>query len=239
MTKFLSIAIVIAFAATASATEDRCTVKLADLPHASELLGFHLKMTTEQVKKRIPQVVFGSTDEFGVIKTSINPHFHPAVDKTNLEDVRTISFDFIDHQISGLWIGYESSFKWTTVEDFVKGISSALRLPDLWTIWRGRGQQLRCTDFTITVTVVAGGVSFRIVDEGAEDLLAERRRIKEELRASLESQETGIIVCDKQTKVCYSEECEPNSEISEANRVTFRTIEEAEKAGFKRAKDCP
>lgn len=155
-------------------------MKLAELPQSPEFRGFYLRMSAEQVKKLIPQVILGRADEFGLARTSINPYFHPRIDKTNLEDVRTISLDFLDGQLTSLWIGYEGTFKWSKVDDFVKGISGSLQLPGAWARWRDRGQQLQCADFKIIVTMIGGGVSFRIVDIAAEDQLAMRRQAKEE-----------------------------------------------------------
>src|SRR5688572_13040233 len=44
------------------AQDSRCTLKLSDLPQAAELSGFRIGMTTDQVKARVPQVLFGRTD---------------------------------------------------------------------------------------------------------------------------------------------------------------------------------
>ena len=64
-------------ALTVSAQERHCTLKLNQLPEAPELFGFRMGMTKDQVKARVPQVVFGKTKAFGVLKTSINPDFDP------------------------------------------------------------------------------------------------------------------------------------------------------------------
>jgi len=139
----------LALAVPASAQENTCKAKLADLPNAPELSAFRLGMTPEQVKARVPQVKFGPTNEFGVSKTSINPDFDPQIDKTNFRDVRTVSLDFLDDRLTSLWIGFEGTFKWKTVDEFVNGISHALALPEQW-ITKGRSQQLTCTDFQVT-----------------------------------------------------------------------------------------
>ena len=98
-------------------------------------------MTPDQVKAQVPQVKIGHKNEFGVAKTTINPDFDPRIDKTNFADVRTISLDFLDDTVSSVWIGYDSTFKWKTVEEFIKGISGELNLPDSWST-QGRTQQL-------------------------------------------------------------------------------------------------
>lgn len=226
---------------TASA---QCTKKLDELPAAPELLGFRLGMTKEQVKTHIPQTVFGRTDHFGVSKTTINPHFDPKIDKTKFEGVRSISLDLLDDRLTSLWIGYDDNFKVTTIDDFVKLISQSLQVPlRSWSSWRSRGQQLRCADFQLIVTTVAGGPSLRVLDVAAEETVAARRQAKEEQDSAAESvaneqSETPEIVADKQTMTYYPSACRPEKEIVEANRITFKTTDEAEKAGFKLAKNC-
>ena len=224
--------------------QSQCTQKLAELPAAAELLGFHLGMTKDELKIRVPQAVFGHTDEFGISKTTINPDFDPQIDKTKFEAVRSISLDFLDGRLTSLWIGYDSTFKVQTIDDFVKTLSLSLHLPNVWSSWKSKGQQIRCADFQITVTTVAGGPSFRVLDETAEDALASRRAAKEEQESATETtdsdakEELPEIIGDKHSKTYYPAGCQPAKEISEANRVGFKSNEEAERAGFKAAKGC-
>ena len=172
--------LILFFAISCLAQENKCTLKLADLPASPELFGFHLGMTTEQAKTRVPQVEFGRVDPFGVLKTSINPDFDSRIDKASLNGVRTVSLDFLDGRLTSLWFGYDSTFKWATVPDFVTGISQSLHLPDVWRPWKIRGQQLNCVDFEMTATIVAEGPSLHIIDTTAEETIAERRAAKEE-----------------------------------------------------------
>ncbi len=222
----------------------QCTKKMSDLPAAPELLGFRLGMTRDQVKARIPQTIFGKADPFGVIKTTINPYFDPTIDKTKFEGVRSISLDLLDDRLTSLWIGFDETFKAHTAEEFVKLISQSLQLDGNWSSWKSRGQQLRCADFQLIVTTVANGPSFRLIDTAADDLVAERRRAKEEQDALAEaggnSGESADpeIVADKHSRTYYPAGCEPAKEIAEANKVAFKTAAEAEKAGFKAAKNC-
>jgi hypothetical protein len=222
------------------AQDGTCSLNLANLSRAPEFLGFHLGMTREQVKVRVPQVVFGKTNELGVSKTTINPHFDPRIDQSTFDGVRSVSLDFLDDRLTSLWIGYDSSFKDNSVEEFVKRISQSLSLPEAWKPWRSRGRQMNCADFQLTVTMVADGPSFRIVDLGAEDLLAARRETRAELEATAaESNETtGAIVADKRSKVYYPAGCQLIPRIADVDRVIFKSTEEADKAGFKAAKDC-
>jgi hypothetical protein len=223
------------------AQESQCSLKLSDLPVAPELMGFRLGMTTDQVKARVPQVLFAKPDEFGVAKTSINPDFDSRMDKSTFTGVRTVSLDFLDGRLTSLWLGFDGSFKWKTAPEFVKGISQSLRLPHTWTVWRSRGQKLRCADFQMTVIFVAEGPSFRILDEAAEQTVTERRQAKEDQESGEDAQaeQTDAVLADKKSKTYYSHGCEPEKEIKEADRIVFGTKEEAEQAGYKAAKSCP
>ena len=229
----------------------QCTQKLATLPAAPELFGFHLGMTHDQIQELVPQTVFGRADHFGVVRTTINPHFDPKIDQKKFEGVRSISLDVLDDRLASLWIGYDESFKAQTIDDFVKLISASLQLSGSWSPARLRGQQLRCADFQLIVSTLASGPSLRIVDLGAEDMIAERRQAKEEQDSMAEAaaanrnSETATeekipaeAIGDKQTKSYYPHGCHAEKEIPEANRAVFKTAEQAEKAGFKLAKNC-
>ncbi len=225
-------------AASVLAQDGKCALKLADLPDAPDLFGFRMGMSTAQVKLRVPQVAFGQVNDFGVSKTSISPDFDPQMDKASLSGIRTVSFDFLDGRLTSLWLGYDGTFKWQTVADFVKGISQSLHLPEAWKPWKVRGQQLSCADFQMTVSIVAEGPSFHIIDETAEQTVAARREAKEEQDAALEEGEASEVVGDRQAQVYYSEDCKPAPGVKEKDRVVFKTKEEAEKAGYKAAKAC-
>ncbi len=225
--------------------QTNCAQKLSDLPTAPELLGFNLGMTKDDVKARVPQVVFGRTDPFGVSKTTINPHFDPRIDKTKFEGVRSVSLDLLDDRLTLLWIGYDETFKVQAIDEFVKLVSQSLKLTSSWSAWKGRGQQLRCADFQLIVTTVAGGPSLRLLDVGAEEVIAARRLAKEERDSAAEvaavaagEQTPTEIIGDKRTKVYYLATCQVPRELTELNKVTFSSAEDAEKAGFKLAKGC-
>ncbi len=217
--------------------EARCSLKLAELPVTAELVGFRLGMTPAQVKARVPQVVFGRTNEFAVSKTSINPDFDPRIDKASFPGVRTVSLDFLDDRLTSLWFGYDGTFKWQTVDDFEKGISQSLRLPNAWSQWRVRGRRLRCTDFEITVSMLGEGPSFRILDLTAEETVAARRHAKEDGVAVLQEQPADIIG-DRKSKLFYVGACQPSNAINETDRIVFKSKEEAEQAGYKLATQC-
>ena len=221
----------------------QCTKKISELPAAPELLGFSLGMTKDQIKAKVPQTRFGSTDHFGVSKTTINPYFDEKIDKSKFEGVRSISLDVVDEKLTSIWIGFDNTFKAHTAEEFVKLISQSLQVAGNWSS-RSRGQQLRCADFQLSVTTVAGGPSFRLLDTAADDLIAGRRQAKEEQDAlaesgvSTESTEPAEILADKKSKTYYPNGCPPAKEIDEANKIIFKTTADAEKAGFKAAKNC-
>jgi hypothetical protein len=232
----LAVLAIFVFVIAASAQDRSCALKLADLPDAPELFGFRLGMSTEQVKARVPQITFQRPNEFGASKTSFSPDFDPRIDKASLPGVRTISLDFVDGRVTSLWLGYDGTFKWHTVPDFVKGISQALRLPATWEPWKVRGQQLRCADFQMTLSIVAEGPSFRIVDETAAQTLAARVAARQEAASeSTEESEAAEILADKKAMIYYLDTCRPTVEIEEAHRIVFKTREEAEKAGYKPA----
>ena len=220
----------------------QCTQKLAELPAAPELMGFRLGMTKEEIKTRVPQTAFGRTDHFGVSKTTINPQFDTRIDQTKFAGVRSISLDLLDERLVSLWIGYDETFKVKTIEDFVKLISASLKVSGDWSAARGRGQQLKCADFQLFVSSIAGSPSLRVLDFGAEEVIAARRRAKEEQDAALEStaseEATTEIVGDKHAKVYYPGSCHSVKEVAEPNRVVFKSAAEAEKAGYKLAKEC-
>ena len=218
---------------TTSAQQLTCSAKIDQLPDAPELRGFHLGMTYDQVKARVPPIQFGRADQFGVAKTSINPSFGPQFEKASFADVRTISLDFLDGKLVTLWIGYENTFKWQKLDEFVSGMSKSLNLPAAWPPKRG-GQELRCDGFSVLASVIAGSPGIRLTDEAAQETIANRR---EEAAAAAEAAEAAVIG-DQRTKFYYPSDCSERAKVPEASRITFKDKDEAEKAGYKLAKDC-
>ena len=224
----------------------QCTQKISTLPAAPELFGFRLGMTKDEIKALVPQAEFPRSDPFGVVKTTINPHFDPKIDQAKYKGVRSISLDLLDSQLTSLWIGFDNDYKVQNIDEFVKLISDSLQLSGNWSSWKSRGQQLRCADFQLIVTTLAGGPSLRLLDVGAEDTIAARRQAKEEQDALAEAaaengdngEQAPEVIGDKQTKTYYPHGCHPAKEIPETNRAVFKSPEEAEKAGFKLAKNC-
>lgn len=234
------ISVTIAFSCAAN-TRAQCTLKITALPASSELFGFRLGMTKEEVKVLVPQTAFGHTDEFGVTKTTINPYFDPKIDTTKFANVRSISLDFVDEHLTSVWIGFDENYKVRTIDELVKLLTQSLHLSGNWSSWKSKGQQLQCGDFQLIVTTVAGGPSFRLLDTAAEDLIAMRRQEKEERDAAADSSSeaaTSEIIGDKHSKLYYSADCPPTKPIADEFKVTFKSIAEALKAGFRPGKAC-
>ncbi len=224
------IVLVLLTAKTLSAQQPACAVKIDQLPNATELHSFHLGMTYDQVKARVPQIQFGRADQFGVAKTSINPSFDRSFDQASFADVRTISLDFLDGRLVSLWIGYESTFKWQTLDEFVSGMSKSLNLPAAWQVKR-RGRQLTCDGFTVFASLIAGSPSIRITDDAAQETVATRR---EEAAAAA----AAMVIGDMRNKTYYPSDCEARENIPAPSRAAFKDKDEAEKAGYKLSKDC-
>jgi hypothetical protein len=220
----------------------QCTQKFSDLPAAPELFGFHLGMTKEQVKTLVPQIHFGKNDDFGVSKTTINPGFDPKMDAAKFADVRSISLELLDERLTSIWVGFEETYKIQDIAAFATSISKSFGLPNAWSAYRGRGQQMRCADFQLMATTVARAPTLRIVDLSADDTIAARRQTKEEQDAAAEvaaeNGENTSVIADKKTKTYYPSTCDAAKEISIDNRLIFKTAAEAEKAGFKSGKGC-
>jgi hypothetical protein len=220
----------------------QCTQRVADLPAAPELFGFQLGMTKERVKTLVPQIHFGKTDDFGVSKTTINPGFDPKMDAAKFADVRSISLDLLDERLTSIWVGFEETYKIQDITAFATSVSKSLGLPNAWSAYKGRGQQMRCADFQLIATTVARAPTLRILDLSADDTIAARRQTKEEQDASAEAAgengENTFVVADKKTKTYYLSTCDAAKEISTDNRLVFKTAAEAEKAGFKIGKGC-
>ena len=220
-------------AATAGAQSTTCALKIDQLPESAELRGFRVGMTLEQAKAHVPQIQLARPDQFGVAKISINPYFDPSFNRTTFADVRTISLDFLDGRLVNLWIGYDSTFKWQTLDAFVAGISKTLHLPAAWPPTQG-GRQLTCDGFSVFASLIAGSPSVRISDNAAEETIAARR----EAAAAAAEAAAVIVIGDQRTKLYYPSDCSALTGVTEANRIKFKDKDEAEKAGFKLAKDC-
>ena len=187
-------------------------------------------MTYEQVKERLPLVQFGRADEIGVVKTTFNPHFDPRVDPKAFEAVRSISLDFLDGKLVTLWIGFEETYKWPKLDEFVDGFATALSLPSEWPV-RRMARELVCDRFSVQASMIAGGPSIRITDEEAQNTIAERR---EEAVAAAEAQVIG----DMRSKNYFPSDCPAKGDVPAISRVVFKNKEVAEENGYKLAKDC-
>lgn len=171
----------VSLCAFACAAQDaaKCNLTLAQLPQAEELRGFHLGMTVEQVKARIPKLPL-AVDAYNVAKTSISPDFNKDVDKASLQGVRTVSFEFLDDRLFSLGIAYNGAFKWQRMEEFLPQMSKALRLPLGWQSRGWHGQELDCKDFQATVRMIGESPSLVLLDKTSKEILDKRIAEKEE-----------------------------------------------------------
>jgi hypothetical protein len=176
---FFAISFIFACISSPAAQENRCTLKLAELPAPQELRGFRVGMTLEQVRARLPKLQVPPQDEFGFTSLNIFPAHEPGIDKAAFEGVRTISLDLLDNRVYSLWLGYDKSFKWQNTDEFAKGMAAALKLPEAWRT-KFRTRVLDCADFTLSVIPVGESQSIKIVDNAAKDLLDSRQAAKED-----------------------------------------------------------
>ncbi|PYS74345.1 MAG: hypothetical protein DMF73_03790 [Acidobacteria bacterium] len=214
----------------ANAQSTSCPLKPDQLANAPELFGVRLGMTPPEVKTLLPLVQFGRPDPFGVMKTSFNPHFDSRVDKTAFPDVRTISLEFLDGKLVTLWIGYEATFKWPKLDQFVANFSKSLSVPADWPVKRN-GRELSCDGFSLFASIIGGGPGIRITDDTAQDLIAAR------VEAALDAEEKEVIG-DIRTRSYYTADCAARDQVPQASRAVFKNKDEAEKAGYTLSKDC-
>jgi hypothetical protein len=83
----------------------------------------------------------------------------------------------------------------------------------------------------VFASLIAGSPSIRFTDDPAQDTIATRR---EEAAAAAEA----MVVGDMRSKTYYSSDCDGRDTIPAPSRITFKDKDEAEKAGYKLAKDC-
>ncbi len=158
-----------------SARAGRCTLKLAQLPRAAELRGFYLGMTADEFRSRAPQVKLARTDKLGSSAVNVFPAFEPKIDAASFIELKTVSLEFLDGKLTSLWIGYDSSFKWQTLDELVTGIGSALKLPVAWTGKSARASEIDCDDFKVTVSMIGQSPSLKMVDKISQRVLDKRR----------------------------------------------------------------
>jgi hypothetical protein len=80
--------------------------------------------------------------------------------------------------------------------------------------------------------MIGGGPSLRISDEGAQNLATAR------LAEAIDADEKQV-VGDIRTKKYYPSDCSAKDSIPKASRTVFKNREDAEKAAYTLAKDCP
>ena len=175
----LATSLIIASISSAAGQESKCLVKLVDLPSAAELRGFRIGMTIEQVKARLPQLQVRPANEFGFTSFNIFPDYESGIDKTAFGGVRSVSLDVLDGRVFSIWIGYDKTFKWQTIDEYVNGITTSLKLSNSWRS-KFRTRLLDCADFTVAVILVGESPSIKLIDKTAKELLDKRQAAKEE-----------------------------------------------------------
>jgi hypothetical protein len=185
---FTILALLFTFAVVVPAQENRCELKLAQIKQPPELYGLRVGMTFEQVKLLVPSLLPGRPNNLGFATTSFSPDFNPQIDKTTYAGVRTISLDFIDNKLFAIWIGFNNSYKWKSLEEFVPGMSSALGFPaGVWKVDSAK-PTIECHDFEVAASMIGGGPSIRITDQTAKALWEQRRAEMEEKRSEQETE---------------------------------------------------
>lgn len=185
---FIILALLFTFAVVVPAQENRCVLKLAQLKQPPELYGLRIGMTLEQVKLLVPSLQPGRPDDLAFATTSFSPDFNPQIDKTTYAGVRTISLDFLDNKLFAIWIGFNNSYKWKSLDEFVPGMSSALGFPTgAWAVDSAK-PKIECNDFEVVASMIGGGPSIRITDQTAKAIWEERRAKMEEKRSEQESE---------------------------------------------------
>ncbi len=184
-----TLALLIACFAQTPAQESQCSLKIAQLKPAPELYGLRIGMTIDQVRAIVPTLQTSGEDDMGFSTSSFSPDFNPQMDKTRFAGVRTVSLEFLDGNLLNIWIGFNGSFKWKTLEEFVSGISGSLGVPA--EAWSGSTTKpsMDCEEMEITVSMIAGGPSIRLVDKAARELWEQRRTEREQKRSDQGSEE--------------------------------------------------
>ncbi|HEY0546114.1 MAG TPA: hypothetical protein VGC91_12110 [Pyrinomonadaceae bacterium] len=186
---FIILALLLLCALNASAQGGKCNLKLAQLKPAPELHGLRIGMSVEQVKGLMPWVETLREDDLGFSTTSFSPDFNPKIDKAAYAGVRTVTLEFLDGKLFTIWIGFNDSFKWKTLEEFVPGMSAELGLaPGVWSADSSK-PSIECDDFELNAQMIGQGPSLHLLDKNARELWEERRTQKEEKRSEQEKDE--------------------------------------------------
>lgn len=165
-----------------NAQTGQCTVKMAQLPRVAETRGFHLGMTAQEFKARAPQLKLARTDNLGSAAVNVFPAFEPKIDAATFAELKTVSLEFLDDKLTSLWIGYDGSFKWQTIEEFTGGIAAALKLPAAWQGAGARASRMDCEDFAVIVAMIGQSPSLKLIDKAAQATLDKRRVADEAAR---------------------------------------------------------
>ena len=162
-----------------------CPLRLEQSP---ELRGFRMGMTQAAALARLPGVTVEKPDKFGLARLRLSIIDSASLIKSSARDkgvqpdtlagpnegsafvidsarlptlkgARKIQMRFIDGRLSYLQISYDTEIKWESIDQFVKTVSTTLKLPPDWQVPAdsdGGSQQkeLRCEGFVMTANTV-------------------------------------------------------------------------------------
>lgn len=196
----------------------KCTLALADAP---ALRGLRLGMNQAQVLARFPGLSLDRPDELGLSRlrlTLIDVDLYPkgsanrdrgvqidvaagadegrafTADSSRFPDlkgVRKIQLRFVDGRMAHVLVGYDDSFKWNSVDEFVQIVSKNLGLPGEWRVpldseRLGREKELRCEGF-LMAAVIGGdptdahiGAQLSLEDTAMTQMVEKREKDREE-----------------------------------------------------------
>lgn len=107
--------------------QNRCTPGTVE---RIELRGLRLGMPLAQVKAKIAALKVRAPDRFGLAKAFVN--FKQTKSVEPFKGVTAIAFDFFNARLSYIGIIYDNSITWDSSDEFVRQISTVLKLPHQW-----------------------------------------------------------------------------------------------------------
>jgi hypothetical protein len=153
-----------------------CPLKKEQFP---KVRGLYLGMPSAEVLQLYPFLKKGESDEAGEAfifyeKSTSYGEMQPPIKE--FKGILNFSLSFLDGQLYHYWIYYDD-YGVGSMEEHIKNISQALKLPYRWD---RKNSRMRCRDFSI-YAVVYGSAALVVEDDvAARDLRMRRARIKTE-----------------------------------------------------------
>jgi hypothetical protein len=143
----------------AQSKTEPCNLTIAESP---TIRGLKLGMTQDDFKKSLGDPTVTLLDKQNL-------------DKSGLENVKSISFNFYQDRLSDFNIRYDDSAKWNSVEEFARAISGPLKLPvNSWRYSDGSAGVLECKEFEIAINTVQRFIN--VWDKLAAAAMAKERK---------------------------------------------------------------